>query len=222
MAVFWWLVSEIWRAPHKWEQGCDSQHIAHLVCLSQQLPISSSSFFLFLILFLRNASKWPMQKKSFFKIFSPPLNFSRSERGMLELKQNSLDTWTWMNGRGLLLLLSLSRLRVFTWREAVESTEWQTKPDDRLIGKMFRRIERENSHIAPAAAASASRHSTRLRMFALSVCRMLHRTSDDVNEIRLISIVRRHRRRQVMRNALKSPFDFVLFLSMDAIRNWWT
>lgn len=115
-----------------------------------------------------------------------------------------------MNGRGLLLLLSLSRLRVFTWREAVESTEWQTKPDDRLIGKMFRRIERENSHIAPAAAASASRHSTRLRMFALSVCRMLHRTSDDVNEIRLISIVRRHRR-QVMRNALKSPFDFFFF-----------
>lgn len=31
VVVFWWLVSEIWRAPHKWERENDSDNILRIL-----------------------------------------------------------------------------------------------------------------------------------------------------------------------------------------------
>ena len=84
MLQFLFSKSGRWRFSDDWCRKFDEPHINESMQVTHNIlrilfAYPNISYFLFSFFFLHHDSKWPMQN------LFPPVNFTRSERGMLEL-----------------------------------------------------------------------------------------------------------------------------------------
>lgn len=86
MLQFLFSKSRRWRFSDDWCRKFDEPHINESMQVTHNIlrilfayPNISNFLFFFSFFFLHHVSKWPMQN------LFPPVNFTRSERGMLEL-----------------------------------------------------------------------------------------------------------------------------------------